>query len=191
MAFNNETVTAGKANIVKGPLLWNPTPETDVTVETDFSTGGWIRLGYGSTDGASVKQSVDSDDKNVWGANLGKIYSNFSDVFTVNFASFLDSDVLGVLYGSKNVTVPEAGVRRVAVKNREPNVGTLVIAGVSDSGKDIYWVMPIAQAPLELDYDVTQDDIITIKAEFTGAPSTTTQETSYIVYSDATAIKGE
>lgn len=190
MAFNNETVTAGKANIVKGPLLWNPTPETDVTVDTDFATGGWIRLGYGSTDGASVKQSVDSDDKNVWGANLGKIYSNFSDVFTVNFASFLDSDVLGVLYGANNVTVPKDGVRRVAVKNREPNVGTLVIAGVSDSGKDIYWVMPRAQAPLELDYDVTQDDIITIKAEFTGAPSTTTQETSYIVYSDATATKG-
>lgn len=189
MAFKRETVTAGKANIVKGPLLWNPTPETDVSLSTDFATGDWIRLGYGSTDGVGVKQSVDSDDKNVWGATLGKIYSNFADVFTVNFASFLDSDVLGILYGTDNVTVPENGVRRVAVKNREPKEGTLVIAGISDAGDDIYWVMPRAQAPLELDYDITQDDLITIEADFTGSPHSATQETSYIVYKDASATK--
>lgn len=168
MAKNVNHVTSAKGDNVRGPLLYNPSLDVEVTAATDFSTGGWVKLGYGSTDGVSVEQTADDTTKSVWGASLGTVYSNFQDQITLHCASFMDPDMLGVVFGSGNVsTDATTGMTTIKVKNRNGSQGTFVVAATADNGAPMMWVYR-GQTDPNVSYDASEDDIITYDLTVTG-----------------------
>ena len=166
MAKDINHVTSVKGDNVKGPLLFNPSLTVDVTDKTDFTTGEWKKLGYGSTDGISVEQTADDTEKVVWGASLGTVYSNFSDKVTLHCASFMDPDMLGVVFGTENVTT-QSGLTTIKVKPRQGTQGTFVIAAQSDAGKPMTWVYR-GQTDPNVSYDASEGDIVTYDLVVTG-----------------------
>lgn len=167
MAKVIDHVTSAKGDNSVGPLLFNKNLEVEVTPTTDFSTEGWVKLGYGSTDGVSVETDADDSDKNVWGASLGKIYSNFTDTLTLHCASFMDPDLWKIIAGEENVATgtPE-GFTTIKRKNVSVR-GTFVVVAKSDAGKKIMWVYR-GQVNPAFDYDATGDDVVTFDLEISG-----------------------
>ena len=168
MAKNVNHVTSAKGDNVKGPLLYNSSLDVEVTANTDFSADGWKKLGYGSTDGISVEQTADDTTKSVWGASLGTVYSNFRDQVTLHCASFMDPEMLSVVFGTENVsTDAETGITTIKVKNRQGTQGTFVVAATADDGSPMLWVYR-GQTDPNVSYDATEDDVITYDLVVTG-----------------------
>ena len=160
-------VTSAKGDNTTGPLLFNKDLKVEVTDTTDFTQEGWVKLGYGSTDGISVETDADDSDKAVWGASLGKIYSNFTDKLTLHCASFMDPDLWKVIAGEDNVsTDSSSGFTTIKRKNVSIK-GTFVVVAKSDSGKKMIWVYR-GQVNPAFDYDATGDDVITFDLEING-----------------------
>lgn len=165
MAKIVDHVTSAKGDNSTGPLLFNKSTTIEVTSSTDFTGDDWVKLGYGSTDGISVETDADDSDKTVWGANLGKIYSNFSDVLTIHCASFMDPDLWKVIVGDENVST-DSGFTTIKRKNTSIK-GTFVVVAKSDAGKKMMWVYR-GQVNPAFDYDATGDDVITFDLEING-----------------------
>lgn len=165
MAKIIDHVTSAKGDNTVGPLLFNKTMDVEVNATTDFSSEGWVKLGYGSTDGISVETDADDADKNVWGASLGKIYSNFTDTLTLHCASFMDPDLWKVIAGEENVSA-DGGFTTIKRKNVSIK-GTFVVVAKSDAGKKMMWVYR-GQVNPAFDYDATGDDVITFDLEVSG-----------------------
>ena len=176
MAKSQNSVTSAQADNVTGPVLYNSTV-TEVTPTTNFTTGGWKAIGYGSTDGISVEQKADDKDKTVWGSNLGTTYSNFKDVLTLHLASFADQDALGVIFGSDNVSTTAEGYTKVSVKSRQGTRGTFVVLAKTDDGRSMTWIYN-GQTDPNVSYDATESDIITVELKVTGIADANGQ-TSY------------
>lgn len=166
MAKDVNHVTSVKGDNVKGPLLFNPSLTVEVTADTDFSAEGWKKLGYGSTDGISVEQTADDSEKSVWGASLGTVYSNFKDQVTLHCASFMDPDMLSVVFGAENVSTT-TGMTTIKVKPRQGTSGTFVIAAQSDAGKPMMWIYR-GQTDPNVSYDASEGDIVTYDLVVTG-----------------------
>ena len=167
MAKIVDHVTSAKGDNSVGPLLFNKDLQVAVDSTTDFTTGGWVKLGYGSTDGISVETDADDSDKSVWGATLGKIYSNFTDVLTLHCASFMDPDLWKIIAGEENVTT-DASSGYTTIKRKNISVkGTFVVVAKSDAGKKIMWVYR-GQVNPAFDYDATGDDVVTFDLEING-----------------------
>lgn len=167
MAKIIDHVTSAKGDNEAGPLLYNKDSGITVDSTTDFSTGGWLKLGYGSTDGISVSTEADDADKAVWGASLGKIYSNFTDTLTLHCASFMDPDLWKVIVGEENVSV-DAAKGYTTIKRKNISIkGTFVVVAKSDAGKRMMWVYR-GQVNPAFDYDATQEDVITFDLEVSG-----------------------
>lgn len=167
MAKIVDHVTSAKGDNSVGPLLFNKDLQVAVDSTTDFTTGGWVKLGYGSTDGISVETDADDSDKSVWGATLGKIYSNFTDVLTLHCASFMDPDLWKIIAGEENVTT-DASSGYTTIKRKNVSVkGTFVVVAKSDAGKKMMWVYR-GQVNPSFDYDATGDDVITFDLEING-----------------------
>lgn len=165
MAKIIDHVTSAKGDNTVGPLLFNKDLKVEVTPTTDFSQEGWVKLGYGSTDGISVSTDADDSDKNVWGASLGKIYSNFTDKLTLHCASFMDPDLWKVIAGDENVSTDSD---YTTIKRKNTSVkGTFVVVAKSDAGKKMMWVYR-GQVNPAFDYDATGDDVITFDLEING-----------------------
>ena len=170
MAKIVDHVTSAKGDNSVGPLLFNKDLQVAVDSTTDFTTGGWVKLGYGSTDGVSVETDADDSDKSVWGATLGKIYSNFTDVLTLHCASFMDPDLWKIIAGEENVTT-DASSGYTTIKRKNVSVkGTFVVVAKSDAGKKIMWVYR-GQVNPAFDYDATGDDVVTFDLEINGISS--------------------
>lgn len=165
MAKIIDHVTSAKGDNTVGPLLFNKDMSVEVSATTDFSGEGWVKLGYGSTDGISVETDADDSDKNVWGASLGKIYSNFTDTLTLHCASFMDPDLWKVIVGDENITT-DGGFTTIKRKNVSIK-GTFVVVAKSDAGKKMMWVYR-GQVNPAFDYDATGDDVITFDLEING-----------------------
>ena len=166
MAKVIDHVTSAKGDNSVGPLLFNKDLAVEVTPTTDFSAAGWVKLGYGSTDGVSVSTDADDSDKSVWGASLGKIYSNFTDTITLHCASFMDPDLWKVIVGDDNVSTDASGFSTIKRKNVSAK-GTFVVVAKSDAGKRMMWVYRGQVSPA-FDYDATGDDVITFDLEVAG-----------------------
>ena len=167
MAKIIDHVTSAKGDNTIGPLLFNKKTDVDVTATTDFAQDGWVKLGYGSTDGISVETDADDSDKSVWGATLGKIYSNFTDVLTLHCASFMDPDLWKVIVGDENVTT-DSSSGYTTIKRKNVSIkGTFVVVAKSDAGKKMMWVYR-GQVNPAFDYDATGDDVITFDLEING-----------------------
>lgn len=167
MAKIVDHVTSAKGDNSVGPLLFNKDLQVAVDSTTDFTTGGWVKLGYGSTDGISVETDADDSDKSVWGATLGKIYSNFTDVLTLHCASFMDPDLWKIIAGEENVTT-DASSGYTTIKRKNVSVkGTFVVVAKSDAGKRMMWVYR-GQVNPAFDYDATGDDVVTFDLEING-----------------------
>ena len=165
MAKIIDHVTSAKGDNSVGPLLFNKDLKAEVTTTTDFTGEGWVKLGYGSTDGISVSTDADDSDKNVWGASLGKIYSNFTDKLTLHCASFMDPDLWKVIAGDDNVSTDSDFT---TIKRKNVSVkGTFVVVAKSDAGKKLMWVYR-GQVNPAFDYDATGDDVITFDLEING-----------------------
>lgn len=167
MAKIIDHVTSAKGDNELGPLLFNPDLSVPVSHDTDFSTDGWVKLGYGSTDGVSAETDADDTDKNVWGATLGTIYSNFTDTLTLHCASFMDPDLWKIIAGDSNVTT-DAATGYTTIKRKNATVkGTFVVVAKSDAGKKIMWIYRGQTSPA-FSYDATGDDVITFDLEVHG-----------------------
>lgn len=167
MAKIIDHVTSAKGDNTVGPLLYNKDVAITVDSTTSFDSGGWLKLGYGSTDGISVSTEADDADKNVWGASLGKIYSNFTDTLTLHCASFMDPDLWKVIAGEENVTT-DGSTGFTTIKRKNVSIkGTFVVVAKSDAGKKMMWVYR-GQVNPAFDYDATQEDVITFDLEISG-----------------------
>lgn len=167
MAKIIDHVTSAKGDNAVGPLLFSKKMDIEVTSSTDFSGEDWVKLGYGSTDGISVETDADDSDKTVWGASLGKIYSNFTDKLTIHCASFMDTDLWKVIAGDENVsTDSSSGFTTIKRKNMSVK-GTFVVVAKSDAGKKMMWVYRGQVSPA-FDYDASGDDVITFDLEING-----------------------
>ena len=165
MAKIIDHVTSAKGDNTVGPLLFNKKMDVEVGATTDFSGEDWVKLGYGSTDGISVETDADDADKAVWGASLGKIYSNFTDTLTLHCASFMDQDLWKVIVGEENVAT-DSGFTTIKRKNVSIK-GTFVVVAKSDASKKMMWVYRGHVNPA-FDYDATGDDVITFDLEING-----------------------
>lgn len=169
MAKIIDHVTSAKGDNTVGPLLFSKKMDIEVTKDTDFSGDDWIKLGYGSTDGISVSTDADDSDKNVWGASLGKIYSNFTDKLTLHCASFMDPDLWKVICGDDSVSTDTSGFSTIKRKNVSIK-GTFVVVAKSDAGKKMMWIYR-GQVNPAFDYDATGDDVVTFDLEINGISS--------------------
>lgn len=189
--LTSSAVTSVQAEYTDGLLYYNPSLTVKVAYDTDFkdSGSGWLNFGYGSTDGASIEQSADSNDKKVWGANFGAVYSNFKDIAKVKGASFRNATTMAVLFGSANA-VSDKGILHVKVKNRQGTKGTFVICGHDDEGNRMLWVYRGQTSP-EISYDLKEDDVITYELKITGiSQSDGTSSELYVSDPDYTAPVG-
>lgn len=165
MAKSNFDVTSIKGDNSTGPLLFNPDTKVEVTLDTDFSTDGWVKFGYGSTDGISGETTADDSDKTVWGASLGKIYSNFQDTLTMHCASFVDEDVWKIIAGTENVT---SDTKAITIKRKNTTVtGTFVVVGKTDDGRKVMWIYRGQTSPA-FSYDAGETDVITFDLTISG-----------------------
>lgn len=168
MAYNSIDVTAGKGDVINGPLWWfqgGYTEEIDLTFNP-AETAGWVQIGEASTDGVDIAQEADKNEKRVWGnKSLGSSYSNFTSTLTVRHASSTDADLLKVMYGKDNV-VSDGGTLKITVKSRQPEVGTMIVMGVTDDGRKRWQVVPKAQPDLNLTYSWGDEDIVVIEAVY-------------------------
>lgn len=169
MAYNDLNVTAGKGDTVLGPLWWNPTPIT-TALDLDFdptAVAGWVRLGHAMTEGVDNSQEADNSEVIVWGAKTIRVnYTGFKDTVVVRFASSTDPDVLKVVFGADNVSVTPEGAVKLIVKSRQPEIGTLLIMGVTDDGRKRWIVVHKAQADLNVSRTFSDEDIVSIETTF-------------------------
>lgn len=168
MAYNELDVTTAKADVAYGPVYYNPRIIT-VIPGIDFeplAEDGWVKLGETSTEGYSWEQSADEKQKLVMSKNLGSAYTNFADKLTIQFASSLDIDVLGVVFGRSNVSVDADGTVMVAVRNRQPEYGTLLVNTITDDGRRRVAFCPRAQPDINVSYTWNEDDITVFETVF-------------------------
>lgn len=175
MAYNPLDVSAGRGNTVTGPIFYNPEEQTEkLTFSTVFSSGGWLRLGEGSTDGIESAQSATVTAKNVWGSkNLGNTFSEFSDTLVANYASAFDPDVLASVFGKENVKVSADEILTI-VKSRTPGFGTYVFQMTLDDGRDHWLVVPAGQPDPNLTRTFNDSDIVVISTTLMAAERTIT-----------------
>lgn len=170
MGYNTLDVTAGKGDVAAGQLWFFPggyEGEIDLSFEPSTETG-WVQGGYASTDGVTVDNSADKNEKRVWGnLSLGSTYSNFASTVTVQHASSTDPDLLGRLYGSGNVAVEAvSGNITINSKGTQPEVATLLINAVTDDGRKNKLVIWKAQPDLNRSFSMTDDEITVIEATY-------------------------
>lgn len=175
MAYDPLDVSAGKGNTETGPIHFNPQEITEkITLSTDFSTGGWVRLGEGATEGIESAQSATVTAKNVWGAkNLGNTYSEFTDSLVANYASAFDTDVLKSVFGKDNIKVSADEILTI-VKSRTPDFGTYVFQVKLDDGRDHWLVVPAGQPDPNLTRTFNDSDIVVIQTTLMAAERTIT-----------------
>lgn len=175
MALLEDNVTAATADVDFGSIWINLTIQTTVP-DIDFEPSveeGWICLGDTMPDGFNFEQSADAKERKVMSKNLGSTFTNFADVLTVTFASSTDVDVLAVLFGKDNVTVTPRGAIQVAVKHRQPTVGSIWVKTYTDDGRPRIGFAPKARCDINLSYAWAEEDITGFETKF-----------------DLTAIKG-
>lgn len=164
MAYDPYHVTSSKADTAFGPLwAFDGIYEDEVTDGFDpTAIAGWVRLGESSTDGVSSEQSADQNDKLVWTKNLGSTYTNFKDTLTVRFASTLDADVLGFVFGKENIMAGQ-GFVRVKVGPRQPSIRSFAVFMRNDDGTGKFIFIKQAQPDLNLTRDFNEDGITIIE----------------------------
>jgi hypothetical protein len=180
MAYEDFDVTSSQADTAYGPL-WAFDGVYTETVDETFdpsSIPGWLRLGQSSTDGVTSEQASDQTDKLVWTKNLGSTFTNFKDTLVVRFASTLDVDVLGFVFGKQNVTVSGNAVH-VKVGPRQPAIRSFAVFMKSDDGSRKFIFIQKAQPDLNMTRDFNEDGITVIETTLAcleSAPETTHEE---------------
>ena len=170
MGYNPLDVSAGKGNTTKGPIQYNPNVQTNkISFSTNFTTGGWLRLGEGATEGIESTQEATATDKRVWGnKSLGTTFSEFKDTVLTRFASAFDSDVLGVVFGTDNVRVSDEELLTI-VNQRTPGFGTFVWQMKLDDGRDHWLVVPAGQPDPNTTRTFNDSDIVIIETTITAS----------------------
>lgn len=164
MAYNPIDVTAGKGDVINGPLWYSRVPyDKLITLDFDPSANGFVKIGEASTDGFDNSQSADATDKNVWGGkSLGKTYSNFQDSYVIRLASSTDPDVLAMVFGKDNVTKANGAVNTV-VGPRQPTHGSFLIQMITDDGRKSWHYVPAGQPDLNLTRSFSDTEIVIIE----------------------------
>lgn len=169
MAYNDLNVTSIKTDEASGPVWWNPNPRPGIDGfdYEPLAADGWVQIGDASTDGYSFEQSSDSNDKRVFGRNLGTLYSNFKDKLTIQLAATTDPDVLKVVYGSENVAVdPTTKVITLSVRGRQPQAGALRIHAKTDDGRRVVLEAPKVVPDINVSKTWTDEDVTVLETAF-------------------------
>lgn len=104
----NKNTFVGTPKINGGIWLVPQTIELPTDVASARPTG-CIRLGGVSEDGYTYTSERKTDQVKDWnGQKIRSLQTAMDDMFEVTFIEFLNPDLLGVLYGSDNVTVAPA-----------------------------------------------------------------------------------
>lgn len=169
MARNDKDITAGKGDVVNGPLWVHfGSVNEDVDFSFDFeNSSDWIELGEASTEGVSFSQEADLSEKKVWGdKTVGSLFSNFKDTFTLRLVSTLDADVKRFLYGNENVNVSDESIKTI-IKNRQPEPCGIVIMSATDDGRKKWRCANNSVLDINLSEDWSDEDIVAIEATVT------------------------
>jgi hypothetical protein len=91
---------------VNGGIWLAPPPVVLPTDAISERPDGCIRLGGVSEDGYTYMSERQTDKRRDWnGQTVRTLQTSMDDMFELTFIEFLNPDLLGVLYGSDNVTV--------------------------------------------------------------------------------------
>lgn len=175
MAYNDRNVTSAQTvDEATGPIWVNLNP-TGAPMGKNFDpegVPGWVRVGDASTDGYELSRTSDSNDKRVFGRNLGTTFSNFKSTLKLTFAAATDADVLKLLFGASNVTVdPTSGDIVVNAKHVAPGAIAIYINMKTDDGRNVSVEAVRAQPSVELTSAWTEEDIVGYETEFTLIPT--------------------
>lgn len=168
MAYNPNDVTAAGLYDDEGSFwftydLVEEVPAFDFDPATDPK---WMCGGEVGTDAFKFEQSSDEASQEVFGKVLKQFYTKFKDKLTVPFASTLDMDVQGLVFGRDRVTLDTAGNIVTAVGPRQPEAVSVFVKTKTDDGRKRVAFAPKAQMDPNISYDWTADDIVIYEGAF-------------------------
>lgn len=127
MGNNTQNVTTGKPKIT-GAVFWAPLETKLPTSSSETLDPAFKALGYVSEDGVSNDNSPESETIKAWGGDtVISMQTQRPDTFKLKLIEAMNTDVLGIIYGKKNVTATEEGEVTIKATAEEMEAGCYVI----------------------------------------------------------------
>ena len=150
--WNTFDVTHSKADLATGPFwefneLAAEKLPADFTFDPTSPTNTGVCLGDSSTDGFDNDTSATINKATVWGGAVrGTSVSDYSETYTVRFASTTNADVNKFMYGDDKVSGTTA--IKVLHSGTARPVKTFMILARTDDGRRDWRIIPRAQVDI-------------------------------------------